>query len=375
MKKILLIFFAFCCINTTLAQTLYKVTAKSSLNVRSHATINGHIIGKLHTNEQIEVLSINNEWAKIKYNGNTAYINTRYIKPINQESSKSQVNIKRKKNKIRTVDIERYLCYFEVENTNDTEWMTYVLLALSILLWLFRKIVRKEKKLNGGTYWLSYIIFLATMIFEILYIALNGKYTTWFCDPQMVGWILTIINFCLFAFIIFNQIVYYQELLVDTQYNLGYFDIRWGFYSWIGYFILGTIIVLLQSKPIFIMLSAVFLICQLVQLLQIFLKVVPKKGIVCACLVTIIYLVGAIATIWALLHFMVLFMIVILGITALLILGRSNSTTSQDSNYGVIIDEETKQKIQGYYSYNRKTFYSAGDTYEKDDFGRFIKQN
>lgn len=51
----------------------------SSLNIRSYASTNAPVIGKLRRGDSIKVYSINNGFAKIEYRGRTGYVSERYI--------------------------------------------------------------------------------------------------------------------------------------------------------------------------------------------------------------------------------------------------------------------------------------------------------
>lgn len=51
----------------------------SSLNVRSYASTNAPVIGKLKRGDSVKVYSINNGFAKIEYRGRTGYVSERYI--------------------------------------------------------------------------------------------------------------------------------------------------------------------------------------------------------------------------------------------------------------------------------------------------------
>lgn len=64
------------------AEENYKVTSASVLNVRNNPTTKSRIVGSLRSGQHIEVLSINDGWAKIIYNGTTCYISAKYITPL-----------------------------------------------------------------------------------------------------------------------------------------------------------------------------------------------------------------------------------------------------------------------------------------------------
>ncbi len=69
--------------------SLYKVTAKSGLNVRSGPGTNYKKIGALSYGTQVNVISISGGWATIKYSGQTGYISTSYITKVAADSSEA----------------------------------------------------------------------------------------------------------------------------------------------------------------------------------------------------------------------------------------------------------------------------------------------
>ena len=58
----------------------YKVTAKSGLNVRSGPSTSYGKYGALVCGAELQVEGIENGWAKVSYNGKTAYVSASYIK-------------------------------------------------------------------------------------------------------------------------------------------------------------------------------------------------------------------------------------------------------------------------------------------------------
>lgn len=63
-------------------QEVYKVTA-SALNVRNlPSTNNSTIIGQVRLNDTINVISIENNWAKFYYKSNVAYVSNKYLEKI-----------------------------------------------------------------------------------------------------------------------------------------------------------------------------------------------------------------------------------------------------------------------------------------------------
>lgn len=65
---------------TDSAAKSYKVTAKSGLNVRSGPSTSYGKYGALVCGAELQVEGIENGWAKVSYNGKTAYVSASYIK-------------------------------------------------------------------------------------------------------------------------------------------------------------------------------------------------------------------------------------------------------------------------------------------------------
>lgn len=63
------------------ASRIYTCTA-STLNVRSEPSTASAILGVVRRGEQVEVLDTDGGFARINYKGNTGYIATRYIEPV-----------------------------------------------------------------------------------------------------------------------------------------------------------------------------------------------------------------------------------------------------------------------------------------------------
>lgn len=59
--------------------TAYKVTAKSGLNIRSGPSTSYSKYGAVVCGTELQVESIENGWAKVSYNGKTAYVSASYI--------------------------------------------------------------------------------------------------------------------------------------------------------------------------------------------------------------------------------------------------------------------------------------------------------
>lgn len=72
--------------NTEVDGQMYKVISQSRLNVRRLPSADSHVLGTLQPSEQIEVLSTEGQWAKIKYKSSMGYVALKYIKKLDANS-------------------------------------------------------------------------------------------------------------------------------------------------------------------------------------------------------------------------------------------------------------------------------------------------
>lgn len=64
------------------AESNYKVVSSYPLNVRESPSKDANVLGRFDCGQQIEVIRVDGNWAKVKFNGNTGYVLTEYIQPI-----------------------------------------------------------------------------------------------------------------------------------------------------------------------------------------------------------------------------------------------------------------------------------------------------
>ena len=73
--------------SSTESSTTTKYVNATSLNVRSGPSTSNSIIGKLSSGTEVEVISTSNGWSKIKYDGGTGYVSSKYLSSSSTESS------------------------------------------------------------------------------------------------------------------------------------------------------------------------------------------------------------------------------------------------------------------------------------------------
>ena len=297
------------------AQKKYEVTTNTFLNIRSYASTEAPVIGTIDNGGEVDVYEISNGWAKISYNDGFAYVSSQYLK----ESISNEV-VSKKKNSNFKFDVSSLTF-----GNGGVEWMVFAIAGISVILLIIRK-RRGDDPLEGTEYSINWILFLTVSILELVYISLMGSDTIWFCIPDKVGWLWTIIDFIIFGFVVYNQIMCYFNTLVDVEYNSGGgFDKRWGLYSWAGGIITAILSGIFFPTALPFILIA-FIICQLIQIVLIFKGTLSYGGVGNAFLCTAVYLLGSLASILILAHFVVLLIIVLVAYFILSIIGKTSSS-------------------------------------------------
>jgi hypothetical protein len=115
-RIIILTFLIF--ITTQLLSQEYKIVNAKTLNVREYAGTEFEIIGKIHKDDKVKLLSEENEWSHIETDeGLTGYVSTEYLSIYNE----SVENTERKENK---------------EKKGDNIWL-YIIIGIIIIASIF----------------------------------------------------------------------------------------------------------------------------------------------------------------------------------------------------------------------------------------------
>lgn len=304
-----------CCCLYCAAQTEYKVTARTFLNIRSYASQEAPILGTIDKGGKVEVWEITDGWAKISHDDGYAYVSAKYLKRVGGKAPAAS----RAERKFHLPSLGLA--------TGKAKWMAYVIAAFSVALFCIR-LNRGDSPLDDGLYVANWIVFLATALAELVYLVQMGGDSIWFCIPDTVGWLWTIINFLLFGFVVYNQFLCFFNTLEDVEYNsCGSFDKRWGLYSWAGGIVGGIVTGIFFPAAVAIV-AVAFIVCQIVQIVLIFTGIVPRGGLGNAFLCAAVYLFGSLATVLILAHFVVLLIIVLVAYFVLYIIGHSSNRSS-----------------------------------------------
>lgn len=332
MKKILFVLFVACIyscmlITPALAQDLYKVEVNTALNVREKPSRNSNVIGTFANQEVVKVYSIDeNGWAKVYKNGRYGYVQSSYM---TKQQISSEVP-KEADDDSFTAHIERKLEQWgsNLQNllpTTTDLTLFSIVVVLAVLVTLCRIFMNEVISDSVVAYYGASFLFLALCSFELLYCMTYQGDITWFCSPDTVGWIWTVVNFVLFGIAIFNQILFLIIILTvsdaygerDGNYQLGLMSIPIGFVC--------MIISGIFYEPALTYIVLIILLMQVIQVGCIVYYTISNSGNIFNMLYTIVlYIIGVLATTVALVHFLALLVVFLIGCLVVSVLGSSS---------------------------------------------------
>lgn len=311
---LLLLLFLFVIIVGNAAES-YRVIA-GTLNVRSAANVHATVVGKLKKGESVEVIALEGDWAQIRYSNQSAYVAARYLQK-NETAVSSPVK------KTSESRWNKNLLSFQLPEINLP--LFPVLLGLAFLICIPSFFMRDQIKSRPGYFWITSLLFLTLCIVEFLYFK-SASNPIWFCTPDEVGWIMTIIDFFLFGAFAYYQLLLFSFLMVASSGHGGNsYDFRVGYIAW-GVGLVAVIICNFFFKEYINFVIGAFAIAQLIQLGMIVYFALREKGKISYMLYTLLlYIVGSIATVVVLFSFLSLLIIVLLVLLVLSLFGNSTS--------------------------------------------------
>ena len=140
----------------------YKVVNAQSLNVRSAPTTKSGVVGILKSGEEIEVISISNNWAKIKYKGKIAYVSVSYLQKVEREKTSQYTTLVSQK---QTTNTTTYSKTNTVSKTTSEQSSEESILGYKIRCMYSQNIVKKDDSFN-----LDWSLILFRQIAKPLYI-------------------------------------------------------------------------------------------------------------------------------------------------------------------------------------------------------------
>lgn len=167
----------------------YVVNVKSDLNVRTQPAKSGSVAGKLANGDEVEVVSIDGDWAEIEFNGAHCYVSSRYLTAKEEAASADSADSKKAEN-----------------HDTATKWIYGLLIACALVLWsggVIRSDGDSDQESKDFSYKLSagaYVVFCALLIYSVTTGLLPNVVDNRWTGGWLNGWVWAALNSCILAF-------------------------------------------------------------------------------------------------------------------------------------------------------------------------------
>lgn len=219
--RIRYILLALVCFFSLLANaTSYRVSAKSTLNVRSRPSASSAIVFKLQSGDIVEGTSEIDEkgWVAISDHGLSGYVKTNYLQIVEDTGDKQEIVM------------EEGSSFATIANTllggkgDGSRKLAYLILAEVLVMWFICKFLRGltpdfYDTRTVGEEWLKWTtpgIMLVTSCTIFYYVKSLGINSLWFLQPSVVNsWWLILLNFVIFFYAFTNLLVFFIRTIGD----------------------------------------------------------------------------------------------------------------------------------------------------------------
>ena len=386
MKKIIIIRYflliLLCCFTLIANATKYRVSAQSTLNVRSNPSTSANIVTKLQSGDIVEsnAEATENGWIEIIYNGTIGYVKASYLQPIEEETDTP--------NQVMKDDSS----FATIANTllggkgDGSRKLAYLILAEVLIMWFICKFLRGltpdfEVTRVIGEDWLKWAtpgIMLVTSCTIFYYVKSLGTNSLWFLQPSIVNtWWLILLNFVIFFYAFTNLLVVFIMTIGDLgECFWSRINIKVGMIGWaLG--IIGFVISYFCKKEWLDYVLWFEVAIQGIQVVMIACSIQKNKllGIPLSCAV---YLLGSIAIVLLALPLTVIAIAVAIGIMIICFLSKADTSnlSSTDTNglkmYHLDRDGTTYHLTQTYQTSECDFTDQYGNRWEKN--GDYFKK-
>lgn len=296
--KIIILFLGLIFCTLSNAQN-HKVVSRSALNVRENPDKQSNIIGRVSSGDIVYVINKGSKWSQINYNNQTGLVSNKYILPLQSRSKRSAES------------------YFQgLANLFYQGPLSY--LPLLIFLAFILVLILRRIFINYDTTRISIgvIGLIATCTMELFYFIHYNVGIPWFCTPDTIGWLWTIINFLLYGFILSNQIRLCFEVIAELSKDNA-FNLQIGIFSIPIAVILFIIFYIADIDMIAYILGGLML-AQVVQIIVNFKLIHPWTS---ALLVSFLFILNTVAIICSSIYFIVMLLFIFIAIMALSLFG------------------------------------------------------
>lgn len=202
--------------------TSYRVSAKSTLNVRSRPSASSAIVFKLQSGDIVEGTSEIDEkgWVAISDHGLSGYVKANYLQIVEDTGDKQEIVM------------EEGSSFATIANTllegkgDGSRKLAYLILAEVLVMWFICKFLRGltpdfYDTRTVGEEWLKWTtpgIMLVTSCTIFYYVKSLGINSLWFLQPSVVNsWWLILLNFVIFFYAFTNLLVFFIRTIGDLE--------------------------------------------------------------------------------------------------------------------------------------------------------------
>lgn len=287
----------------------YQVNVNSELNVRNEPSKEGWVIAKLKKNTVIEATILENGWAMLTINGETGYVDSKYLNKI----SGGIIHTKRK---------SRWDSIFNWGDANY-KWLVYPIIGLILLIWFFCKFIRGLKisdnyfwdnnNLKGNLAIISASIQILCSITIFIYVWKAGQYALWFIMPSSVGWGYAILNFIIFIYALVNLLVGFLKTMDDIE--VAYesnINMKWGAITW-GIGIVAILVTYLFNVEYFNITFQILIASQIIPIIVISINLWNKAGLLGVLIASFTYIICSTAIVVLICPLLVILLFLVIG--------------------------------------------------------------
>lgn len=250
-----------------------------------------------------------------------------------------------------------------VSQTIGEKTLVWIILCLSIALFIIRLINKNNGYANNRMYLFSHILFLTVCLLEVVYLAAIENDREWFCMPDEVGWFWVIVNFFLFAGVIYNQILCFIGSLnaIQSKANVTC-NFYWGIVLAGICLVLAFLVAVFGSEDSAWMMIVIMFLLQLVQVVYFFIRF--DQNLSGALWMSVVYLVGLLGTMAALAIFMQLLVVALLGLIVIAIALKSTGLGFTGKTKGVVhyADGSSENITESGRGITGETYYKGDDS-------------
>lgn len=175
---------------------------------------------------------------------------------------------------------------------NTSLWFLVPILLLSCVMAIQRRKQRNEGNLTGFQHTVNHVSFDLSCVLLWGYIFLLKENSLWFFNAHVVG-LLSVIGFLFLGFVSWTQVKTFQNLLDDIRYNHNVkFSLFWGLWSTLGIIPVYFLLEWLFGDNASLLTMLAYLLCQLVQIVVIFVSVFKASGLLNAVICSFTYFIG-----------------------------------------------------------------------------------